>query len=361
MGAVILVKNFKQGGGMLLARTIVVSTLSLITISCGGGGSSRSADTVTTSPPPQPAQTFTGTFIDAPVSGLSYSTNTQTGVTNSSGEFMYAEGETVRFTYGGIEIGSALAKAILTPLDVLPEDSESQIALMSFLQSLDMDNDPSNGIELTNSTAQQLREYVHEEPQSNTFPSVIARDDYPDLVGQLTNRAAWISNTEALQTFDAEIAPLVAQGLYEPPAPPPVQSTNPAPVPTSVEAPRLNNSLEAGNLVPGAPFYDCGGNITMLRTPSPTAVRHALQMPETNTYSICVTSGSWEPFVFDLPDINFDGADKLIYISTDIQGDLTIAGQRIAVIMTDGATIAGRVFCAPGATNISFNNANACQ
>ena len=289
----------------------------------------------------------------AAVAGLSYSTASQSGVTNSSGEFTYADGEIVRFEFGGVEIGAAPAKEILTPLDILPENSESQVALMSFLQSLDMDGDVSNGIELTDVSADQLREYVNEQPQSDTFESIIARDDYADLAGRLTNRSAWISEAEALDTFNAEIAPLVEQGLYVVP--------DPVAGPSGVEPPRLNDSLETGNLVQGAPFSDCGGNTTMLRTPSPTAVRHALQMPETNTYSICVTAGSWESFVFDLPDINFDGADKLIYVSIDIEGDLIIAGQRMAVVMTDGATVAGSVICAPGASDISFNNADACR
>lgn len=46
----------------------------------GGGGSSGSGTTIDTT-------TQTGTFIDAPVEGLAYSTPTLSGFTNSNGEF----------------------------------------------------------------------------------------------------------------------------------------------------------------------------------------------------------------------------------------------------------------------------------
>ncbi len=230
---------------MFFARVLVFSTIGLIAMSCGGGGGGGGGST----PNSPPVQTSTGIFVDAPVAGLSYSTDSQSGVTNAAGEFLYVDGEVVRFEYGGVQLGEAPGQGILTPLDILPDDHDSQVALMSFLQSLDMDSDLTNGIELTSLSAAELRDYVNERPQANTFPSIIARDDYASLVGRLTNRATWIGETEALQTFEAEIAPLVAQGLYVAPTPP-VQTPDPDPDPDPDPTPPPGSGIPAGWVFP---------------------------------------------------------------------------------------------------------------
>ena len=69
--------------------------LVLSLVACGGGsGSSQSSSTT--------SDTKTGTFIDSPVMGLSYSSTSHSGITNSAGEFTYTKGETVTFSLGGI-------------------------------------------------------------------------------------------------------------------------------------------------------------------------------------------------------------------------------------------------------------------
>ncbi len=122
---------------------------------CGGGGSSSG------SPSSQPAGqdgvgivvVKEGTFVDSPVEGLTYSTETQSGNTSAEGRFRFLEGETVAFFIEDLRLGDAPAKETLTPLDIV--DGAGTIThptvtnIGRILQSLDLDGNPDNGITLT--------------------------------------------------------------------------------------------------------------------------------------------------------------------------------------------------------------------
>ena len=72
---------------------------------------------------------------------MSYRSGTLAGVTGSEGEFQYQEGERVEFFIGEIAVGQAVAgKAVITPLDLVPQgslDSPAVINIARLLQSLD--------------------------------------------------------------------------------------------------------------------------------------------------------------------------------------------------------------------------------
>ena len=62
----------------------------------------------------------TATFIDSPVTGLEFYSATQSGITDSNGNFIYKEGETVTFHIGNLYFGSAKPKnGKITPLDLV--------------------------------------------------------------------------------------------------------------------------------------------------------------------------------------------------------------------------------------------------
>ncbi|MFY9270515.1 MAG: hypothetical protein WAO55_12305, partial [Candidatus Manganitrophaceae bacterium] len=131
---------------------------------CGGGGGGGAPS------PPQTAP-LTGRFMDAPVAGLHYSTPTGAGETSADGEFLYQPGETVRFSVGDIVIGEVAGAPVISPFDLAgmtppqtgndtrraanrgfslkqatPLEIAANIAL--FLQTLDEDGDPNNGIKI---------------------------------------------------------------------------------------------------------------------------------------------------------------------------------------------------------------------
>jgi hypothetical protein len=119
--------------GILVVATVVFS-------GCGSGGSTTSSSA---------AQT--GYLIDSAVKGVTYSTATQSGTTDSSGKFLYKTGETVTFKVGDVTIGSASGASKLSPFELAgttdPTDAKFR-KLIVLLQSLDADQNASNGIDI---------------------------------------------------------------------------------------------------------------------------------------------------------------------------------------------------------------------
>jgi len=120
----------------------------LILTACGDGGSSSSGSNVQN-----------GVFIDSAVEGVTFTTATQSGTTDSDGSFSYLPGEIVSFYIGDILIGSAQGQDQLTPLEFVPgaiDETDPQVTnILRFLQSLDSDNNPDNGITITSMTVAQ--------------------------------------------------------------------------------------------------------------------------------------------------------------------------------------------------------------
>ena len=122
--------------------------LILLLSSCGGGTSTDGGA----------PDLETGVFLDSPTSGLSYNSPSSSGITNTFGEFHYKPNETLTFSIGGITLGSAPGNSIITPLDLAREngdiDSSKLINILRLLQTLDVDLNPENGIQISSSTRQ---------------------------------------------------------------------------------------------------------------------------------------------------------------------------------------------------------------
>lgn len=120
-------------------RVLVVALLSTV----AGCGSGNKDDDETT-----------GVFLDSPVAGISYRTPSIAGVTDAAGTFRFVPGETVTFSVGGINLPSTPAAPVVTPADIAGV-AETEAAIMGsptavnilrFLQTLDEDGNPDNGI-----------------------------------------------------------------------------------------------------------------------------------------------------------------------------------------------------------------------
>jgi len=79
-------------------------------LACGGGGGGSVTNT--------PAATATGTFVDAPVAGLGYTSGTLTGVTTSTGQYTYQVGQGITFALGGIKLPAIAGTGLTTPMSV---------------------------------------------------------------------------------------------------------------------------------------------------------------------------------------------------------------------------------------------------
>lgn len=125
----------------------VVGLLMLAIVGCGGGGGDDGAvggDSVV-APGVQE-----GVFLDSPVAGLRYVTDTRAGITDEAGRFHFLPGETVTFSIGDVPLGNARGQKIVTPLDLVDgaEDVTHPTVtnMIRFMQSLDEDGNPENGI-----------------------------------------------------------------------------------------------------------------------------------------------------------------------------------------------------------------------
>ncbi len=104
-----------------------------------------------------------GVFMDGPVGGINYSTPTMKGVTKADGVFEYQPGETVTFAIGGLALGSAPGKPVITPLDLVKDakgaSDQRVVNICVLLQTLDQDGDAANGIMITEKTADIVTKY----------------------------------------------------------------------------------------------------------------------------------------------------------------------------------------------------------
>lgn len=164
---------------------------------------------------------LTGVFVDSAVQGLIYQTESQTGTTNLAGEFSYLANETVEFFVGDISIGMGAAGEVLSPADLVAEgedfDLNHQRNLIRFLQTLDVDSDPFNGIEIRSDIEDFTNAIVLDfDLPMDQFEQLA---DLTLLLGNATNGSALISdlvaNTHFLGTLDALGIELEAQQTTE--------------------------------------------------------------------------------------------------------------------------------------------------
>lgn len=117
-------------------------------------GCSKGDDSI----PPQ-----SGTFVDSPVAGLKYSGQGLEGTTNADGKFFYYANQTVTFSVGNLILGSSVGKAVVSPLDIIPDATsvtEQRVTNISrLLQTLDADGDLNNGIQITATIADIVSNY----------------------------------------------------------------------------------------------------------------------------------------------------------------------------------------------------------
>jgi hypothetical protein len=127
------------------------SALLIMVLLLAACGSDDSAPTVDIAPAEETL--LTGVFVDSAVEGIFYETATQSGTTNSLGEYNYLSGETVTFSIGAIVLGAAPASGVVTPLSIVPDavsaDNVQVNNIVRFLLSLDSDGDPDNGISIS--------------------------------------------------------------------------------------------------------------------------------------------------------------------------------------------------------------------
>ena len=128
-----------------MIKNLIPAICCLSIFGCSSSSTSDNTDAV-----------LTGVLIDSAVSGMNFTTATQSGITNTDGEFNYLENESVVFSLGAMEMPSVAAGESISPMEL--SQSSTDITTMAaniarLLQSLDIDADPSNGISIDSSAA----------------------------------------------------------------------------------------------------------------------------------------------------------------------------------------------------------------
>jgi len=123
---------------IIISGLIGLSAVSFVACSDDGGDSSGGG-------------VKSGTFSDSEVEGLSYSTPSQKGYTDANGTFKYNDGEEVTFKIGGITLGKSKAQSDMTPVTLVGTNYNDPkvVKILQFLQSIDSDNNASNGITIS--------------------------------------------------------------------------------------------------------------------------------------------------------------------------------------------------------------------
>lgn len=131
--------------------SLALLPLTIGLVACGGGASSSTpTDTSSTN--------LTGQFVDAAVANISYRTSPSglTGRTNANGFFNYQSGDYIIFSVRGKDLPTvpAISKVTIGSFDNLSttDDPDLGVNIATFLQTLDQDNDPSNGLQIPTET-----------------------------------------------------------------------------------------------------------------------------------------------------------------------------------------------------------------
>ncbi len=111
------------------------------------GCSSGSGESDLQSPDSQTLKT--GVLVDSPVENVEFETPTQSGSTNSDGEFSYRDGESIQFSIGNLAFPKVSARTIITPLTlagVFSVTDQQATNIARLLLSLDENANPDDGI-----------------------------------------------------------------------------------------------------------------------------------------------------------------------------------------------------------------------
>jgi len=133
-----------------LAAVVAFSTVGFLS-GCGGGSGGGNRPVV-----------LKGVFKDSSVTGLSYVSGSQKNITGANGEFSYEENGNINFSVGGVNLGTAKAKNVMTPKDLVVDgevDTPEVLNRVRFLMMLDKDNKPDNGIQISPRVQQKAKSW----------------------------------------------------------------------------------------------------------------------------------------------------------------------------------------------------------
>jgi len=159
-----------------MKKVIGVSVAAAIAVVLSGCGSSSDGDTGTeeqavveqpteTSPA---VETGTGYYVDSAIAGVAYVCGTQRGITGQEGEFTFEKGASCQFSLASIPLREVNA----TDLEEGKRIIEDNVKVAQLLQSIDADNNLTNGIQIT----EEIVEVVSQAVESLNDPQEVLEE-----------------------------------------------------------------------------------------------------------------------------------------------------------------------------------------
>jgi hypothetical protein len=154
--------------------------LSAILALTGCGSSDDLTTTATT--------TGTGYYVDSAVSGVNYLCGDQNGTTDAEGMFKFAVGKDCTFKLGNIVLKTIASDNLVDQATVV----ENNVSVAAFLQTVDVDGNASNGIQITTTAVEAVKTALEGEtvvPTSDKLDSVYTalKNDVADYNGTVVS------------------------------------------------------------------------------------------------------------------------------------------------------------------------------
>ena len=123
-------------------RTLTLASflLAILLTACGGSSSDTTTPTTEITQPEPVVSTKQGTFFSGDIVGIAYTSGDISGTVSEDGQFEYEEkdgiAQTVSFSVAGIELGSAVGKSSLSPIDLSQGSSIDSIEVINRISLL---------------------------------------------------------------------------------------------------------------------------------------------------------------------------------------------------------------------------------
>ncbi|MBW7472658.1 hypothetical protein QQF73_16370 [Marinobacter sp. M216] len=199
-----------------------------ILVGCGGsgdgGGNAENGKSTEAPVQTDESEASTGYFVDSPVKGLAYRTESQEGLSGPLGQFSYLPGETITFSIGATELGSSEAVGFMMPGNLDEDagwDGTRAINIARLLITLDADQNPRNGIVIDEKAHEafgdlgfDLSRPASEFGESRVLLEALANVGRVGLVSELYARNHLISTYSQLpeEVSEADIVALIDTG-----------------------------------------------------------------------------------------------------------------------------------------------------
>ena len=171
-------------------QKITISLITSIALGVGFVGCGSSSDDSSTGGAEDSATVGTAYYVDSAVAGVNYVCGDRSGTTDNEGMFQFTVGAsdtTCSFKLGNILLRTLESDQLVDNAKIV----ENNVTVARFLQTIDLDGDPANGIQITPEIAEviatTLADTVTVPEDDDVLEDVVTslKNDIPDYTGEV--------------------------------------------------------------------------------------------------------------------------------------------------------------------------------